>query len=140
VDESNRPDPRSEPGSLSAIGATLLALVRTRFELIAVELREEALRAQRLFVMAAIGVLFIGAALVLLGLLVAAAFADTHPLLALGGMTLFYAALGTWLVLRLRRSMAEGPMPFSATVGELERDLADLQGRHDLGKQDDAQG
>jgi uncharacterized membrane protein YqjE len=119
------PDPPggAAPGSLSAIAASLLALVHTRFELLGLELREEALRAQRMLLVAAAAVLFLGAALVLLALVVAQLFADTHPLAALAAMTILYVAIAGALFLRMRQAIAHGPAPFAATLRELEKDM-----------------
>ena len=126
------PDPPggAAPASVSGIAAALLALIQTRFELLGVELREEALRAQRMLLMAAAAVLFLGAALVLLALVVAQLFADTHRLLALAAMTIAYVAIAGWLFLRMRQAVARGPAPFVATVSELGKDLGMIQG-HD---------
>jgi uncharacterized membrane protein YqjE len=126
VDSPEHPD-GAAPGSLSAIAASLLALVHTRVELFGVELREEALRAPRLRRMAAAAVLFLGAALVLLALVVAQLFADTHPLAALAGMTILYVAIAAWLFVRMRETVARGPAPFAATLRELDEDVGALK-------------
>jgi uncharacterized membrane protein YqjE len=128
VDSPDQPE-GAAPGSLSAIAASLLALVQTRVELLGVELREEVLRAQRVLLMAAAAVLFLGAALVLLALVVAQLFADTHPLAALAAMTLVYLAIAAWLVLRMRDTVARGPAPFEATLRELDQDVGTLNKR-----------
>ena len=117
------------PGSLSAIAASLLALIETRFELLGVELREEALRAQRMLIMAVAALLFLGAALVLLALVVAQLFAGSHPLAALAVMTIVYLAIAAWLVLRMRATVARGPAPFAATLRELQEDVGALKNR-----------
>ena len=127
MDTPDRPQ-GAAPGSISAIAASVLALVHTRFELLGVELREEALRAQRMLLMLAAAVLFLGAALVLLALVVAQLFADTHPLAALAAMMLLYVAIAAWLFLRIREAVARGPAPFAATLRELEEDMDALKG------------
>jgi uncharacterized membrane protein YqjE len=121
----------SPGGSLRGIGRALLALAGTRFELAGVELREELLRAQRLLVTGVVAALLIGAALVLLGIFVAALFWDSHPLLGLGLVTVAYAALGAWLLSRLRSEVARAPLPFAATAREFQADAAALKGDHE---------
>lgn len=116
---------------MSGLGATLLALLRTRVALAGVELREETRRALGMLVALAIAWLFVGAALVALALLVAAAFRETHPLLALGGMTALYAAIGVALLLRVRAALRDAPIPFEATVREFDQDLSSLRDRHE---------
>jgi uncharacterized membrane protein YqjE len=128
---SDRPGGQREPGSLREVGASLLALVRTRFELLGLELREEALRAQRVLVMSTIAAFFLGAALVLVGVFVAVAFRDSYPLVALGLVVALFAAIGVGLALHVRSSLVKGPKPFSATVKELEEDLSLLRDRHE---------
>ena len=128
MDSPDQPE-GAAPGSLSAIAASLLALVHTRFELLGVELREEALRAQRLLLMAAAAILFLGAALVLVALVVAQLFADAQPLAALAGMTILYVAIAAWLFVRMRETIARGPAPFAATLRELDEDVGALKDR-----------
>jgi uncharacterized membrane protein YqjE len=123
------PGSGAPPGSVSSVAATLLALLRTRIALVGVELREETRRAIGLLLALAIAVLFAGASLVAFAFFVAAAFWDTHPLLALGGITLLYAAIGIGLLLRVRAVLRDAPIPFEATVREFDEDLSMLRDR-----------
>jgi uncharacterized membrane protein YqjE len=131
VDASDPSEERAPHGSLHGLGATLLALVRTRVALAGVELREETQRAVGLLLLAGTALLFFGAALVVAALLVAAAFRDTHPVLALAGMTALYATIGIAILLRIRTSLKAAPLPFAASVQEFEDDLALLGDRHE---------
>lgn len=119
---------RGPDGSLKRIAATLLALAGTRVELIGVELREEALRAQRLLLMGIVAAFLLGAALVLAGALVAAAFWDTHRLLTLAALVLVYGGAGVAILLRMRSAARDEPLPFAATAREFEADLEMLRG------------
>lgn len=121
------PDGRTPPGSIRSLGATFLALVRTRIALVGVELREETRRALGLLVIVGVALLFLGATLVAIALFVAAVFWDTHPLLALGGLALVYAAIGIGLLLRAQARLRDGPIPFEATVMEFDKDLSTLR-------------
>jgi uncharacterized membrane protein YqjE len=126
----DRPQAPAE-GSLRGWGATLLALVRTRVALVGVELREETQRGIGLLVLAGIAVLFLGAALAVVAVLVAAAFWETHRLLALAAIAAAYVAIGVALLWRIAAGLKAAPLPFAASVRELEEDLAMLQDRHE---------
>ena len=124
-------DPAQRAGTLRGVSAALVALLRTRAALAGLELREEGQRVKRLLVLAVLAFLFASAALLLLAGLVVAAFWDTHRLLALGAMTVIYGAIAWFLLDRAGRAISDAPLPFSATVGELEQDLAVMQARHE---------
>ena len=113
--------------ALRAIGGTLNEVVRVRGALFAIELAEEVERRKRLLVLAAVGAAFLHMALVLLSVLVAAVFWDTHRIAAIATMTIAYLACGTAALLRMRRESAAAPSPFAATLAELDRDLSGLR-------------
>jgi uncharacterized membrane protein YqjE len=115
--------------ALRAIGSTLNEMVRVRGSLFAVELREEVQRRKEMLALAVVGVVCLHLALVLLTLLVAVVFWDTYRIAAIGAMTGIYLACGAIAFAKLRSRIAASPDPFAATLGELERDLADLGAR-----------
>jgi uncharacterized membrane protein YqjE len=117
-------------GSLRALGATLLALVGARAELIAIELREERERARQKLVLVALAALFLAMSLLLAAFLVVVLFWETHRTLAAGGVTLLYLAIGGWALVRLQEMNRNGPPPFAATMSEFANDLKMLRG-HD---------
>lgn len=114
--------------TVGRIGATLAAMARTRLELAAVEVQEEA---RRLLGYAAWTLLaaFLGAgALLLAALFVIVLFWDTHRLLAIGGMAAGFALAAVLILLKVRAGLAaRGPM-LPATRAELERDIAFIKG------------
>jgi uncharacterized membrane protein YqjE len=116
-------------GSARAVGGTLLALLRVRAELIALELKEQTDRGKRLVVLAFVAAAFLFAGLLLAALFVVVAFWDTWRLQAMAAVTLAYAGIGAWALLRIRTILASSPPPFSATLQEFESDLAMLKGR-----------
>ena len=123
------PDPGEggSDGPARDVGAAVVGLVRTRLELLGIEVREEALYLQRALVLGIVAAFFLGGALVLVGILVAAAFWDSHRLLALGAVAALYALAGTAGLMRLRSSVQRRPPPFDTTVRELEADLRALR-------------
>jgi uncharacterized membrane protein YqjE len=113
--------------ALLALGATLNEALRIRGALFAVELREEVERRRQMLVLAALGFAFLHTALLVGSLFVIAIFWDTHRIAAIGAMTVLYLACGAAVIVRMRRQAAASPAPFSATLGELENDLAALR-------------
>lgn len=117
------------PGSLRALGATLLALVCARGELIAIEVQEEKERAAQKLVLVVLAALFVTMGLLLAAFLVVVLFWDTHRMLAAGGVTVLYLGIGGWALARLREMNRNSPPPFAATMSEFANDLRLLRGR-----------
>ena len=114
--------------TLGRIGGTLLAMVRTRLALAAVEAQEEV---QRVLGFAAwtLFAAFLGAgAFMLVALFVIVLFWDTHRLLAIGAMAGLFALVAVVILLQVRaRFAARGPM-MAATLAELNKDIAFIKG------------
>lgn len=109
--------------SAQRMARSLLGLLQTRIELLAIELQEEKLRALDLlaWITAAIA-LAIAAILLAIGTL-ALFLWQRAGYAGLIGLTLaaFIAAVATFLV--MRRRIARGPQPFSATTAEFRKDV-----------------
>ena len=114
--------------TLKRIGASSLAMVRTRLELAAVEAQEEA---QSLLGYAAWTLLaaFLGAfAFMLAALFVIVLFWDEHRLLAIGAMAGVFALAAMLILAKVRAGFAaRGPM-LAATRAELGKDIAFIKG------------
>lgn len=120
---------RPPEGTIKGTAATLIELVGTRFELAGLELRDESRHALGLVVRGVAAGLLAGAAAVMAGVLVVAAFWDSHRLLAAGLVAVAYAGAAAWLALGIRNVLRDRPAPFEASVRELQADLAALRGR-----------
>lgn len=115
--------------SLKEFGRTAVELVRTRLELLSLDVEEAKLRL--------LSILFLGAAAffcVSLGLVMGAfwlvvAFWDTHRTLVLGLLTGGFLGGGLLALALLAWRARKGPRLFSATLGELEKDREALGGR-----------
>ena len=116
-------------GSLRNLGATTLALIRTRVELVATEFAEEKERRKEMLILAVVGALFLALGLLLVAFFVIVLFWDNYRLLATGGVTLAYLGIGAWALVKLRQKIRESPPPFAATLAEFENDLALLKKR-----------
>ena len=120
--------------SLRGVFDTVLGIAGTRFELIGIEIAEEKERLVALLVTAIAAVFAFCFAMLLLTLLVVAAFWDNR-LAALGVCALVYAAAGAWLGLRLRAQLVSRPPMFATTIAELAKDRDAL--RDNLGRPPD---
>ena len=116
-------------GSLQNLGATVLALIRTRIELVATELAEEKERRKEMLVLAVTAALFLALGLLLVAFLVVVLFWDSYRIIAIGGVTLLYLGIGAWALLKLRRKVRESPPLFAATLAEFEHDMELLRRR-----------
>ena len=115
-------------GSLATLTGTLLAIAQRRLDLLANDLDEE--RAHLLLLLVALlTMLFcLGVAVVLAVILVAMLFWDSHRLSVLALMTALFLIAGAvagWLA---RRRMKTKPRLFAASLAELRKDQAQLDG------------
>lgn len=122
--------PGSDPGdagngivqSLRNLAATLVALLRTRFELLVTELEEERLRLLQLLFWAAGALFFLGLGILLLTVLVVAVFWDSHRITAIVVLAGIFLAVGAGMAVGVRNRMHARSRIFSASLEELERD------------------
>ncbi|TEA80119.1 phage holin family protein [Allopusillimonas ginsengisoli] len=111
--------------SVGDLACTLLSIVRTRIELFSLEASEQKSHLITLLGMAFGALLFLTLALLVFSIAVALYFWPTDQrYLALGVLALIYGLIGAGLFLAIRQRLLYSPMPFSATVEELRRDLA----------------
>lgn len=108
--------------SLRNLAATLVALLRTRFELLVTELEEERLRLLQLLFWAAGALFFLGLGILLLTVLVVAVFWDSHRITAIVVLAGIFLAVGAGMAVGVRNRMHARPGIFSASLEELERD------------------
>jgi uncharacterized membrane protein YqjE len=130
VEPQPSPPPVTGPAaSLRALGATLFEVVATRAELAAVEFREEGERHKQAIMLSAVAAMFLAMGLLLAAVFVVVLFWDTHRLLALAAVTVFYLGIAALAYLRLKRDARAAPPPFEATLRELAADREMLRGR-----------
>lgn len=122
------PQSDSPAGAAKALGADLVALLKLRAELAALEFEEEAARRKRLLLLGAVTAVFALATLLLVAFLVVVVFWDTYRVAALAGVTIVYGLAGSWAYGRFRDVATNSPPPFAATVAEFRKDLEMLRG------------
>lgn len=108
--------------------AILVGMVRTRLNLLALELMEEKTRIWLMLVLTALALIFASMALLMLSLLVIVAFWDENRLLAIGSLLAFYVLAAGVTLLVLRRKAMVGSKLFAHTLGELQKDADELEG------------
>ena len=111
-------------GALAQLGASLLGLLQTRLELVALEFGEERERTAERLILILVAVLFLAFAVVAASALVVVWFWDTNRIAALAGVTVFYLLVGSAALWRLRAQQRAAASPFAATLAELARDRA----------------
>ena len=113
--------------SLRRIGDSVLGLAGSRFELFAVELQEEKLRAVNAIVW-----LIVALTMVMAGLLVGLGALGLYlwaiaGYLGLIGLALASLAGGAGVLWRIHHRIRNGPTPFAETIGEFRKDGACLR-------------
>lgn len=112
--------------SLKTLSVSLISIVHTRLELLSTDVAEEREHLTTLLVLVLVALFCLGVGVVLLAILIAVAFWESHRLVALGGLTGFFltasAGLG-WLAMHKVRTK---PRLFEASLAELSKDRQQL--------------
>lgn len=123
--------PTGLTGRLRAIGASVVALVGARLELIAVEVQEQHERARRQLLLVVLAAMFLATGMLLAAMLVVLLFWDTHRLLAAGAVTALYLGAAGVALAQLRQLQERHASPFAATLAEFAADAKQFFGRHE---------
>jgi uncharacterized membrane protein YqjE len=110
--------------SLRALIATLVAMAHTRVELFGTELEEEVRRVVALLLGGVLVLALASLALVFSGLVVIAAYWDTHRVAATAWVAIGFIVLAAGSYLAVRQRTQRRSRLLSSTLDELERDLA----------------
>ncbi|MGE6916280.1 phage holin family protein [Achromobacter kerstersii] len=114
--------------SVFGVASSLVGLVRTRLELLALEAADEKSRLLKLLGMAFAALLFLTLAVLVFTVTIAVLFWPTEDrYLALGLLAAFYGIVGVVLLLVVRHGLVYGAPPFAATLEELGRDAELLE-------------
>jgi uncharacterized membrane protein YqjE len=106
-------------------------MAHTRLALLANELEEERLHLTRLFVYGLLALFFFVLGVLVLSLLFIVAFWETHRLAAMAGVAVLYLAIAFYFFMSARHLIAQKPRLFSATLAEIDKDLAALSSRNE---------
>jgi len=114
--------------SLRGLLATAVGLLHTRLELLAAELQEEKIRLASLLAYGAAAVLLLCFGAVFLALFLTVLFWDSNRLLVLGLSSLLLLGGGAFALAMAMTLARRGSRLFSASLAELGRDRAALDG------------
>jgi uncharacterized membrane protein YqjE len=115
--------------SLRNLGATLVAVLQTRLELLATDLEEERVRLLQVLFWAAAALFFLGIGVLTLTLLVVFLLWDEKLVWAIVALAAVFLAIGAGLVIGVRNRIHGRPRMFAASVQELSRDKEELTSR-----------
>jgi uncharacterized membrane protein YqjE len=116
-------------GSLKALFATMVAIAHTRLQLFGEELQEEITRLGSLLVWGYVALFFASLAVWFLCLTILIAFWDTpYRLVVAGSLAAFFFVLAAVAVAFVVSLLQSKKRLFDASLGELERDEAELGG------------
>jgi uncharacterized membrane protein YqjE len=127
------PDPASDPapgliGSAQRLLRTGLGILATRLQILGTELEEEQVRFTELLLLVGAVAFCFGTAVLLAVIFIVVLLWDTHRLATLGVFTALFLAGGIGGVLALRGRSRRRPKLFSATLGEIAKDLERVRG------------
>ena len=115
--------------SLKGLAATLVALAHTRLDLLSTDLEEEREQLVSALVLLLVALFSLCVGVVLLAILIAVVFWDSHRLLALGGLTGVFLAGGAAAFGFARHKLRTKPKLFAASLAELAKDRQQLTHR-----------
>jgi uncharacterized membrane protein YqjE len=114
--------------SIRSFLASWVAVIKTRIEIIAVEIEEQREWLQVITLLAVAALFCISLGIILLTLFVVVLVWDTPARMwVLGGFALIYLIVGIALALLLKSKLKSKPRIFSTTSAELEKDFSALQ-------------
>jgi uncharacterized membrane protein YqjE len=115
--------------SIRSFLASWVAVIKTRVEIISVEIEEQREWIEQLLLLAVGAAFCLSLGMILLTLFVVVLFWESHPLVVLGAFTILYLGGGIALWLTLRQKIRNKPRIFSTTSAELGKDYTALQPR-----------
>jgi uncharacterized membrane protein YqjE len=120
--EAGAPRPPGLVDSLSRLGRSGLALLRTRLEILGTEIEEERIRFARLALAVAAIAFCLQMAVLLFVIFMVVFLWETHRLATLGAFAAFFLAAGVVGGLVLKRRLARRPKMFASSLGEFLKD------------------
>lgn len=112
--------------SLKTLSVSLISIVHTRLELLSTDVAEEREHLTTLLVLVMVALFCLGVGVVLLAILIAVAFWESHRLVALGGLTGFFLTAGAGLGWLAMHKVRTKPRLFEASLAELSKDRQQL--------------
>ena len=108
--------------SLAKLADAMLGLLRTRLELVAVEYVEERDRIARQVALLLVGLGCLLFALFFAAFAIIAYYWDSYRITSILGIAALFLVIGGALLWRRAEVSSTSPVPFAASVGEIEKD------------------
>jgi uncharacterized membrane protein YqjE len=124
--------PRRTSGLLTSaqqLLATFVEILHTRIEIATTELQEAGEGARQLLILAVAAIFFLALGVLFASLFIVVLFWETHPLAAVGALTLLYLGLGAGAAYLVYQRLKNRPQLFSTTLAELRKDRLRLTSR-----------
>lgn len=118
--------------SVKNIAATLVALIRTRLELLSTDLEEGWIRLVSLLITAFVALFCLCFGMVLLAIFIIVLLWDTHRLLILGSLTAIFITAGIVICVLAVRALKAMPRLFETSIIELAKDQKQLDSDHSV--------
>lgn len=115
--------------SLRNLGATLVAAVQTRLELLGTDLEEERTRLLQILFWAATALLFFGVGVLILALLAVLLLWEERRVGAIIALAAVFFVIGAGLAVGVRNRLRARSRLFASSVEELSRDQKELTSR-----------
>ena len=115
--------------SIRHFGATIVALIHTRVELLATELEEEVQRAFGIFLWMMLALLFGTLSVLMFAVLLLVIFWDEHRVLVAALITITFVLITAGTAWRARAQWTGKPNFMATSLEELKRDRASLERR-----------
>jgi uncharacterized membrane protein YqjE len=124
------PPPAGVVESIRSFLASWVAVLKTRVEIISLEIEEQREWLEHMILMAVAAGFLVSLGLVMLTFFIVVLFWETDARLwVLGGFVLLYLGAGIGLFLALRAKIKSKPKMFASTAAELGKDYSALQPR-----------
>ena len=125
--EAGAPRPPGLVDSLSRLGRSGVALLRTRLAILGTEIEEERIRFARLALAVAAIAFCLQMAVLLFVVFMVVLLWESHRLVTLGAFAALFLIAGVAGVLVLKRRLERRPKMFASSLGELAKDEERLQ-------------
>lgn len=109
------------------MAATVLAILQTRAELLAVEVEEEVLRFFSYLILSLVALICFGLATLLAILLIIVIFWDDNRIAAVACLMAFFGIASVALALGVRNCFRKKPKFLAGTLGEISKDVEMLK-------------
>ncbi|OZA06097.1 MAG: hypothetical protein B7X95_04155 [Methylophilaceae bacterium 17-44-8] len=112
--------------SLSGLGATLVAMMQTRLQLLANDLEEDSAHLLHIAKLTLIMLFCFGIAIILLTILISVIFWDSHRILVLSTLLGFFVISGLLIGAYTNSKIKQKPTLFASSLSELSKDWQSL--------------